>query len=175
MNCSKGPLEKNTAPIKSAMKIITPIDLHKFSFEITFELLIIVLFLFMIQYQVILVFVSVPMSAYQVGMQYVIYYSIAITIRYIYLMGKQHIIAKLNQEMFYFISITINLYFVRSYRKITTRNLETSILRIRNREFKYTDIKVTQFKRKRNFCLSFVLCVQTKKPKRKKKFYSCCK
>ena len=42
MNCSKGPLEKNTAPIKSAMKIITPIDLHKFSFEITFELLIIV-------------------------------------------------------------------------------------------------------------------------------------
>ena len=81
----------------------------------------------------------------------------------------------MNQEMFYFISITINLYFVRSYRKITTRNLETSILRIRNREFKYTDIKVTQFKRKRNFCLSFVLCVQTKKPKRKKKFYSCCK
>ena len=58
--------------------------------------------------------------------------------------------------MFYFISITINLYFVRSYRKITTRNLETSILRIRNREFKYTDIKVTQFKRKRNFCLRFV-------------------
>ena len=42
MNCSKGPLEKNTAPVKSAMKIITPIDLHKFSFEITFELLIIV-------------------------------------------------------------------------------------------------------------------------------------
>ena len=75
--------------------------------------------------------------------------------------------------MFYFISITINLYFVRSYRKITTRNLETSILRIRNREFKYTDMKVTQFKRKRNFCLRFV-CRQ-KKPKRKKKFYSCCK
>ena len=49
MNCSKGPLEKNTAPVKSAMKIITPIDLHKLSFEITFELLIIVLFLSMIQ------------------------------------------------------------------------------------------------------------------------------